>query len=204
MSTSLDVSPDVVVVVAASAGGIRALLQVLSGLSSRLRAAIVIVQHRKADKNLLNQVLGTHSNLPVENAVEGSTLLPGHVYVAPADRHLSITRERQFATMDGRRIRGVLSSANPLFESAADAYGVNAIAVVLSGAGLDGTDGVQAVRAAGGVVIAQDESTSLVFGMPRSAIASGAVDYVLPIEEIAHAIEAAVAARRGHTESANR
>ena len=90
---------------------------------------------------------------------------------------------RRFELIDGRRIRHVFSSANPLFTTAADVLGP-VIGVVLTGMGRDGTDGVQAVKEAGGVVIAQDEATSEWFSMPRSAIATGAVDYVLPLDRI--------------------
>ena len=85
-----------------------------------------------------------------------------------------------------------MSSANPLFASAAQVYGPRAIAVVLTGSGYDATDGVQAVKAHGGVVIAQDPSTARHSGMPRSAVETGAVDYVLPLDAIAPAIAAIV------------
>src|SRR5262245_25275349 len=83
------------------------------------------------------------------------------------------------------RVRGVFSSANPLFASAAAAFRNRMVAVVLTGSGMDATDGVQAVKAYGGIVIAQDQSTAEPFSMPQSAIKSGAVDYVLPIGTIA-------------------
>jgi two-component system chemotaxis response regulator CheB len=116
---------------------------------------------------------------------------PGTVYVAPADLHLVIESDGALGFSNGRRIRYLLSSANPLFESAAR-FGGRVIAAVLTGSGYDATDGVQAVRASGGVVIAQDEATSAVFGMPRSAIATGAVAHVLPLAAIGPAIASLV------------
>jgi two-component system chemotaxis response regulator CheB len=90
----------------------------------------------------------------------------------------------------------VLSSANPLLESVAPIFSDHVIAVVLTGSGLDATDGVQAVKACGGIVIAQDEATSLHFGMPGSAIRTGVVDRVLPLSSIAPALVELVSARR--------
>jgi two-component system chemotaxis response regulator CheB len=95
-----------------------------------------------------------------------------------------IAPEGFFKVSDGTRIRGVLSSANPLFESAGTNLGPRTIAVVLTGYGRDGTDGVQAVKAGGGIVIAQDEATSRDFGMQGSVIATGAVDFVRPLADI--------------------
>jgi two-component system chemotaxis response regulator CheB len=106
-----------------------------------------------------------------------------------------VDADLRVALADGRKIRGVLSSANPLFESAARALPSRVIAVVLTGYDRDGTDGVQAVKRSGGIVIAQDEATSESFGMPRSAIETGCVDRVLPLQEIGPALVARANAR---------
>jgi two-component system chemotaxis response regulator CheB len=178
-----------IVVAAASAGGIGALSTLLRGLPTDFPAPIVVVQHRRPfTQSLLPAILQRSSPLPVVEARPGAVCAPGFVYLARPELHLSVTRQGRFAYSDGRRIRHLLSSANPLFESAASAFGPGAVAVVLTGTGMDGTDGVQAIRAAGGIVIAQDERTSQYFGMPRSAIRSGVVDYVLPIEQVAPAL----------------
>jgi two-component system chemotaxis response regulator CheB len=126
--------------------------------------------------------------MPVQLAQPGIRLTPGCVYIAPADRHLTIGPDSRFAFQDGRRVRGVLSSANPLFETAASVFRQRLVAVVLTGTGFDATDGVQRVRAFGGTVIAQDEVTSAYFGMPGAAIRTGAVNHVLPLDAIAPAI----------------
>lgn len=114
--------------------------------------------------------------------------MAGTVNLGPADRHLLVQPGKRFISLDGHKIRHVLSSANPLFESAAEALGSKEIAVVLTGGDRDATDGVQTVRAHGGVVIAQDEATSRVFSVPESAIQTGCVGYVLPLGEIAPAL----------------
>ena len=107
------------------------------------------------------------------------------MYLAPPDLHLTVHRDDTFGLSDGRKIRHVRSSANPLFESAAEAFGGRVVAVVLTGGDRDAPDGVQSVKTYGGTVIAQDEPTSVHFNMPRSAIETGCVDWVLPLEKIA-------------------
>jgi two-component system chemotaxis response regulator CheB len=101
---------------------------------------------------------------------------------------MRIKPDRTISLVDGKRIRQVRSSANPLFETASRVFGPHVIAVVLSGFDSDGTDGVQAVRKRGGTVIAQDRATSPHFDMPRSAIATGAVNLVLPADRIGPAL----------------
>ena len=124
----------------------------------------------------------------MKTAEEGEAMQPGIVYVARPDYHLVFVGDRRFGYRDGRRVRGVLSSANPLFDSAARVFKSGVIAVVLTGTGGDGAEGVQAVKANGGVVIAQDEATAEHFGMPGAAIQAGAVDRVLPLGAIAPAL----------------
>jgi two-component system chemotaxis response regulator CheB len=172
------------VAIAASAGGIPALKALLSTLPRNLPVPVAVVLHRsRRELDLLPMVLGRSSPLPVRRVEPGQTILPGTVYVAPADAHLVVSTNRRFELIDGRRIRHVFSSANPLFSTVADVLGP-VIGVVLTGMGRDGTDGVQAVKQAGGIVIAQDEATSEWFSMPRSAIDTGVVDYVLPLDRI--------------------
>jgi len=175
-----------IVVVASSAGGIAALVHLLEMLPRNFAAPIVIVQHRTpTHASLLKDILAARTQLRVEDAVAGGRVERGVVYVARPDLHLTIDSSGCFSYVDGSRIRFVLSSANPLFESAAALFGQGTIGVVLTGYGQDGTDGVQAIKMRGGTVIAQDEATSGQSGMPNSAISTGSVDYVLPIEEIA-------------------
>jgi len=190
-------TPPVVVVIAASAGGLRALRTILAGLPKSFPAALVIVQHRSMG-SMLTSLLEKKSALPVSNAVEGQTVEAGHVYVNRPDRHLTINAEHRFEYHGGQKIRHVLSSANPLFESSADVFGPGTIGVVLTGSDHDGTDGVQAIKSGGGIVIAQDEATSEHFHMPASAISTGSVDYVLPLDDIAPALVRLVQRREAH------
>jgi len=179
-----------VVVIAASAGGVQALITLVGALPADLDAAVVVLLHRPADvQSHLIPILRRRSVLPVLEATEGATVRPGTVYVARADRHLHFSQAGRIGYSDGRRIRHVLASANPLFETTAHVFGRRAIGVVLTGTGCDATDGVQALKAHGGVVIAQDPATAEHAGMPTSAVATGVVDYVLPLEEIAPALQ---------------
>lgn len=178
--------PPEVVVMAASGGGLPVLRTIVGGLPPDFPLPVVVVQHRGTTApGLMAQILARAGPLPARTAQAGDVLVPGTVYVAPPDRHLVLDADRRVTLMDGRRIRFVLSSANPLFQSAAFALGGRVIGVVLTGAGSDGTDGVQTVKGMGGVVIVQDPATAQQSGMPASAIRTGAVDYVVPPEEIA-------------------
>ena len=174
------------VVIAASAGGVQALEQLLSGLPADFPVPIAVVQHRTTRQpDLLAKVLSRHTPLMVKLAEQFEAIQPGTVYLAPPDLHLTVVEDQRLALTDGHRIRHVLSSANPLFASAAAVFGSRVIAVVLTGSDRDATDGVQTVKTWGGIVIAQDRATSTMFAMPRSAIETGCVDRVLPLEKIA-------------------
>jgi two-component system chemotaxis response regulator CheB len=175
-----------VVLIAASADGIGATSQIIRALPADFPAAVVIVQHRPPFRpSLLTNLLASRTALVVTDAMTGRRLRPGTIYLAKPDRHLMFSDTGTFRYFDGTRIRFLRSSANPLFESAARVFGSNAVAVVLTGSGMDGTDGVQAVKTSGGIVIAQDPATAPYADMPTAAISTGAVDYVLPIEQIA-------------------
>lgn len=182
-----------VIVIAASAGGFQGLVTILSGLPREFPAAILIVLHRTPkEHNGLVDVFARCTSLPVRMAVDGDPVEAGIVYIARSDLHLKVTANRRFAYVDGRRIRFLRSSANPLLDSAAAAFGPRLVAVVLSGTGSDATDGVQTVKAHGGIVIAQDKASAQFWCMPEAAVKSGAVDYVLPIVDIAPALDAVV------------
>lgn len=183
-----------VVTMAASAGGIEAIRTVLSALPSNFPAAIVVLQHRtpSAAENNFRQILARVSSMPVVSAQENEVIAPGRVYVARSDSHLLVSPDRRFVYSNGRRIKFLRSSANPLFESASMAFENRLIAVVLTGGGSDATDGVQSVKAHGGLVIVQDPATARHAGMPTAAVESGAVDLVLPLEAIGPTLDAII------------
>jgi two-component system chemotaxis response regulator CheB len=183
------------ITIAASAGGIPAIRQILAELPAGLPAAIVIVQHRSPSKtSMLEQILARSSRLPVVEAKANDRIASGVVYLARPDLHLSIGPNKEFVYHDGTPIRHVFSSANPLFESAAKVFGRRVIGVVLTGSGRDGTDGVQAIRAFGGTVIAQDPGTSHYPDMPLAAIREGGADRIVPLDAIAKVLADIIAA----------
>ena len=175
-----------VVVVAASAGGVNALGRLLGDLPAQFPAAIVIVQHITPNyRSMLAHILAQHTALDVCQAKEGDMLQPAMVFVAPPDYHLLINADHSLSLSDGKLIHFVRPAADILFESAATVFNQRAIAVVLTGTGLDGSEGVRAIKKHGGIVIAQDEASSQFFGMPGAAIDTGSVDYILPLDKIA-------------------
>jgi two-component system chemotaxis response regulator CheB len=174
-----------VVVIAASAGGIDALMQVLSRLPADLPAAVLIVQHLRDDRpTRLHEHLARHSSLPVHLAEDGADLEAGVACLGVPGQHLRI-EDGRLALDSGEPVHYVRPSADVLFTSAAQTFGSKVIGVVLSGTGSDGARGCQEIKAKGGTTIAQDEKTSRYFAMPGAAIEADAIDYVLPLKEIA-------------------
>ena len=146
---------------------------------------MVIVQHVDPHhKSLMPQVIGRHCRLPVEHAEDGTIVRPNQVYLAPPDHHMLLNRRGEVTLTDTELVNFVRPSADLLFESVAAAYGKRALAVVLTGTGHDGARGAMAIKQRGGTVVAQDEASSEFFGMPSAAIKTGAVDYVLPLQDI--------------------
>ncbi|MCL5108276.1 MAG: chemotaxis protein CheB [Chloroflexi bacterium] len=187
-----------VVAFASSAGGLKALIEVLAALPATFPAAIVLVQHvDPRHRSLMAEILTRHTSLSVREAEEGDHLQPGTVLVAPPNKHLLINRDGTVSLSSSELVHFVRPSADLLFESLAASYGDRAIAVVLTGTGSDGTMGVQAIKKTGGMVIAQDEASAEFFGMPGAAIATGSVDFTLPLAEIAPALLSLVNAGDG-------
>ncbi len=178
-----------VVSIAASAGGLAAISKVLADLPADFPAAITIVQHLDPrHRSLMADILSRRSPLKVKQAEEGDILSPSTVYIASPDRHLLVNPDGTLSLSQSKLVHFLRPSADLLFESVAASYKDRAISVVLTGTGNDGVMGVQAIKKMGGTVIAQDEKSSQFFGMPGGAINTGDVDFILPIEEIAHAI----------------
>lgn len=175
-----------VVAIAASTGGPTAIQSILSQLPTQFPAPILVVQHIAGGFiGGFTAWLNTVCSLTVKVAQHGESLAPQTVYVAPDEHHLGLASERTLRLSNGPPIGGFRPSANFLFESAANVAGRDVLAIMLTGMGRDGVEGLQAVHDRGGRIIAQDESTSVVFGMPQAAIAAGYVDAVLPLAAIA-------------------
>jgi len=178
-----------IVVMASSAGGLNALRQILGSLPSDFPIPIAIVQHRAQYRGgVLEDLLSRWTLLKVKTAEDGDKLKSGTIYVAPPDRHLTVTPGGFVELVDDRRLMYFRSAANPLFKSAVNSFGEGVIGIILTGMDTDGTEGAKAIREHNGLVIAQDEETSECFDMPKSAIDSGAVNFVLPVGEIGPAL----------------
>lgn len=181
-----------VIGIVSSTGGPRALTQILQALPAELPAAIVIVQHIAASfEEGLARWLGENSRLKVTVGRDEAPLLTGQAYLAPQGSYAELTQERRLKLIKPDEVRPGrhCPSGDRLLASLAATYGSKAIGVVLTGIGSDGAEGLLALRRAGGRTLAQDEESSVVFGMPSVAAERGAAERVLPLGEIAAAIQ---------------
>lgn len=172
------------IVVGASAGGVQALQQLIAELPPELPAAVLIVLHLSSSgTSVLHNILSRAGALPVTQAVDGEQLERGHAYVAPPDRHL-LVRGRSAHLSSGPRENGHRPAIDPLFRSAARAYGARTIGVVLTGTLDDGTDGLRLIKERGGATVVQDPGDASFAEMPRSAIDFVGPDRVVPIAQM--------------------
>lgn len=175
-------------VIGASTGGPKALVQLISKLPEETRVPIFIVQHMpKGFTTSLAERMDRESGVRVVEAENGMTISNGTVYLAPGDYHMEISRD-QIILHTKDKIHGVRPAVDYLFFSAAEKYKDKLLAVILTGMGKDGSDGMARIREAGGYNVAQDKETSIVFGMPGSVIARGLVDEVLSLDDISKTI----------------
>ncbi|HYI02495.1 MAG TPA: chemotaxis-specific protein-glutamate methyltransferase CheB [Hyalangium sp.] len=175
-----------VVAIAASTGGPAALHRILSELPADFPLPILVVQHIALGfAEGMAGWLDSVTPLKVKVAEDGEPLKQGTVYVAPDDRHLGLSPDGQVQVSNTAPLGGFRPSGTHLFRSVARAFGAGSVALILTGMGQDGLEGLRELRQAGGRVLAQDEATSIVFGMPGVAVAAGLPDAVLPLEAIA-------------------
>jgi two-component system chemotaxis response regulator CheB len=178
-----------IVAIAASAGGLPALIKVLSILPPEFTAAIAIVQHLAPEyPSLMAEILNRRTALSVKKAEEGDCLAPGTAYIAPPNRHLLVNGDGTLSLSQSESVHFLRPSADLLFKSVAATYKNRAIALVLTGTGSDGAMGVEAIKKMGGVIIVQDVKTAEFSGMPSAAIRTGNVDFILPLDEISSAL----------------
>lgn len=185
-----------VVVLAASTGGPATVMRLAPGFTRDFPAAVILVQHMPASFTTQYAAqLAEFTGAPVKEAENNETLTPGVFYTCPGGQHLRVTSSGRIQ-LDGSsgRINGYLPNIDITMESVAAFAGPLSIGAVLTGMGNDGAAGALAIKAAGGVVFAQDEATSTIFGMPNEAIKTGAVSKVLSIDDIYAAIEKQVLA----------
>jgi two-component system chemotaxis response regulator CheB len=173
------------IVAGASLGGFDALATLLGALPEDYPLPLAVVQHRSVDSDdLLSLLLQRTTRLPLAEVEDKQPILPGRVYIAPANYHLLVERNH-FALSVDHRVQYARPSIDVLFESAADAYRERLAAVLLSGSNDDGAHGIARVKERGGLTIVQDPASAESGRMPAAAIAASPVDYVLPLAGIA-------------------
>jgi two-component system, chemotaxis family, protein-glutamate methylesterase/glutaminase len=187
-----------IIVIGASAGGVEALMSIFARLPKDLPAAVAVVLHRHPLYNVyLAKVLGRGAALPLVEVLEESPLTPGTIYIAPSDAHLLLTK-------DGTKIdRGAKEhftrpAVDPLFRSAAEAYGPRVSGVLLTGGGDDGVRGLINIKAAAGISIIQNPTEAKVSSMPMNALLYDHVDFVLSLQEIPSAVAALAQGKSVH------
>lgn len=174
------------------------MLRLIPAFPPTIGAAIVIVQHLDPrHDSKLAEILGRRTTMPVVQATDGMHLRESMAVTAPPDHHCLVNQDGSVSLNRSELVHFLRPSADLLFESAAAAYGPDAIAVILSGTGKDGALGAAAVKQTGGTVIVSNEESSDFFGMPGSAIALGVVDDILPLAQIADHVTRLVRTDRG-------
>jgi two-component system, chemotaxis family, protein-glutamate methylesterase/glutaminase len=182
--------PPRILLIGSSTGGPQALGAIVGRITGIIdQAPVLITQHMPPTfTTILAEILERASGRPVREAVDGEALRAGAIYIAPGGRHLRVVRHDgvpSVALDDGPQINFCKPAVDPMFSSAAETWGSWNLALVLTGMGSDGTRGAADIVAAGGSVIAQDEDTSVVWGMPGSVSKAGLCCAVLPIDQIA-------------------
>jgi two-component system chemotaxis response regulator CheB len=174
-----------VVAVAASTGGPRALESIMTALPGDLAAAVLVTQHMPpVFTRALAERLNKLSDLEIKEAENGEPLLNGKVYVAPGNFHLEVDSRHCIRLTQSPPVEYVRPSATVMMRTVAEVYKSHALGVILTGMGKDGKEGIAAIKRQGGVTLAQDEATSVIFSMPKAAIQAGVVDCVLPLGEL--------------------
>jgi two-component system chemotaxis response regulator CheB len=192
-------SSDKVLLIACSTGGPRALTSLFEHLPKGLTVPMLIVQHMPPGFIAgLAKRLDRIGTLPCAEAQPGDCVTPGHALIAPAGTHMSVKMGGELQFTNEPSLHGVRPAADYLFKSGARVYGNRCVGAVLTGMGRDGAEGALAIKNAGGVVYGESEETCTVYGMPRAAVALGAIEAEFPIHEIAGALVGSLHGRMAH------
>ena len=187
---------DKIIAIGTSTGGPRALQEIITRLPKNLPCGVLIVQHMPPGfTRSLAERLNSLSDVQVKEAEPNEPIRPGWVYIAPGDHHMRVERngaQKILRLTQDPLIGGHRPAVDPMFDSVAQAYGKQTVAVLLTGMGHDGAQGMKKIKESQGFTIAEDQSTSVVFGMPKSAIELGVVDRVVPLQAVAAEIIKAV------------
>lgn len=199
-------APTHVVAIGISTGGPSALSEILPQVPADFPAGILLVQHMpEGFTEMFAARLNQICRVEVKQARDGDLVLPGRVLIAPGNHHLKVKKMRRGAIAvlsQGPPVSGHRPSADVLFRSVAEEYGAEAIGVIMSGMGEDGAEEIGRMKAAGSLTIAQDEESSVIFGMPRAAIKRGHIDRVLPLHDIVPTLRSVLADAPSGEESA--
>ncbi len=181
-----------VLAIGSSTGGPQALFKVFGGLKTRIKAPIFITQHMPPTfTSILAEHLARASGAPCDEAKNDEIPQPGRIYVAPGDYHMTVVRDgttRRIRLSQDPPVNFCRPAVDPMLKSLATVYGPKVLAVILTGMGHDGLDGGRAVVEAGGTIIAQDEKTSVVWGMPGAVASAGLASAMLPIDQVANKV----------------
>lgn len=186
-----------ILAIGASAGGIPALRMLVSGLRPSISAPVLVVLHIGAHQSNLPALLSAAGPLPAKHAKDGEAITPGRIYVAPPDRHMLVTGDGRLLLTRGPKENWARPAIDPLFRSAAEYYGSNAIGVVLTGKLNDGTLGLFEIKRRGGITVVQNPEEAAYPDMPRSAVTHVEADYCVALEDMPKLLMKLVAAKKG-------
>jgi two-component system chemotaxis response regulator CheB len=173
------------IVIGASAGGLHALISILTPLPANYPIAVIVVQHRaKDERSLLEEVMRHKCHIGIKQADEKEAIQPGFVYFAPPNYHLLIESNGTFSLSYDAPVNFSRPSIDVLFETAADVFKKKLLGIILTGANKDGAEGMKKIRASGGTTIAQQPGTAEYPEMPQAAISTGAIQHILTPEAI--------------------
>lgn len=173
------------IVIGVSAGGLYALTHILPALPAQFPIPVIVVQHRaKDERGLLEEVLQAKCKVRIRQVNEKEMIEPETVYLAPPDYHLLVERDKTFSLSFDAPVNHSRPSVDVLFETAADVFDHRLLGIVLTGANKDGAKGIRYIRKKGGVTIAQQPETADYPDMPKAAIKTGAVQYIVSLDEI--------------------
>jgi two-component system chemotaxis response regulator CheB len=174
-----------IVAIGASRGGIEALCQVFRSCPGDLPAVFLVVLHTGAQSlRLLPEIVGRSTKLRAAYADEGAQMMPGHVYFAPPDRHMLVQPAETLHLSEGPKVNYTRPAVDPLFQSVAAVYGSRVIGVVLTGGDGDGTAGLRAIKAAGGLSVIQRPDEAADPSMPESALRGDSPDFIVPLSSL--------------------
>jgi two-component system, chemotaxis family, protein-glutamate methylesterase/glutaminase len=177
-----------VLIIGGSAGSLDAILKILPKLATPSFAVVIVLHRKSSEDTTLEELLAVKTRIPVAEVEDKTPLLPGSIYIAPSDYHLLFENNDTLSLDISEKVNYSRPSIDVSFESAAEVYGASLAAILLSGANADGTDGLKAVKKAGGMVIVQDPQTAEMDFMPRSAIENMVPDYILSPEGLTELI----------------